>query len=237
MDRVQKSADIDTLVATDEDLALINRHTLAPLGAEDVFTFKAVLCDNVIDRDGERFSDKALHDLCRLFVGKTVIKNHTPNADNQVARIYAADVVQPDTSEDYKQLVARCYMVKTDSNADMIAEIIGGIRKEGSISCSVARRLCSVCGTDRTKTQCRHIPGRTYDGVQCSYVLDGVTDAYEFSLVAVPSQRNAGISKSYDDEDQPQENPADDTETMKELETRARLYACKARIEGGKAHE
>ena len=178
LDSVQKSADIGACAATDEDLALINQYTLAPLGTEDVFAFKAVLCDNTVDRDGERFSDKALHDLCRLFVGKTVIKNHTPNADNQVARIYAADVVQPDAADDYKQLVARCYMVKTDSNADMISEIIGGIRKEGSISCSVAKRVCSVCGTDRMKTQCRHISGRTYDGVQCSYVLDGVMDAY-----------------------------------------------------------
>ena len=44
-----------------------------------------------------------------------------------------------------------------------------------------------------------HYPGRTYqkDGGPrtCTFTLDGARDAYEFSLVAVPAQRAAGVSK------------------------------------------
>jgi hypothetical protein len=170
-----------------------------------VFTFKAVLCDNEVDRDFERFTIKALQDLSKLFVGKTIIKDHTPKADNQVARIYATELVQSGKTtkagELYTQLVAHCYMVKTAGNADLIAEIKGGIKKEGSVGCAVAHVFCSICGTDNSKSYCRHYRGRSYEkegGTQiCTMTLDGAKDAYEFSLVAVPAQKAAGLSKSY----------------------------------------
>ena len=81
--------------------------------------------------------------------------------------------------------------------------------------------ICSICGTDNTKSYCRHWPGKTYDkeGGQevCTFKLTGVKDAYEFSLVAVPAQRAAGVSKSYTGEtvyekDHPEE-PEKGTET------------------------
>lgn len=52
------------------------------------------LCDNEIDRDGERFSLEALEQLKALFVGKTGIFDHDPKGENQTARIYAAELVQ-----------------------------------------------------------------------------------------------------------------------------------------------
>lgn len=219
---VQKTAQLSAGEVTEAQLAKINRFALQALTAEQVFTFKAVLCDNDIDRDFERFSAKALDDLRKLFVGRTVIKNHTPDADNQVARIFDTELVQLEkllrSGEPYTQLVAHCYMVRTDSNADMIAEILGGIRKEGSISCAAAKCICSVCGKDNRKDYCEHFRGKRYGGGEaCYFTLDGIRDAYEFSLVAVPAQRAAGISKSYTgtpvyEPDQPQEaqSPADD---------------------------
>lgn len=202
---IRKAASLSTLEVTDAELKEINKHTLEPLAAEDVFTFKAVLCDNELDRHFERFSVKALQDLQKLFVGKTIIKDHDHRADNQVARIYATELVQSGkttkSGEMYTQLVAHCYMVKTASNADLIAEIKGGIKKEGSVGCAVEHAYCSICGTDNAKTYCRHWGGRSYDkegGAQvCTFLLDGGLDAYEFSLVAVPAQKAAGVHKSY----------------------------------------
>lgn len=49
----------------------INKFTRRPLTEEEVYVFPAVLCDNDIDRDGERFSDEALETLRELFVGRT----------------------------------------------------------------------------------------------------------------------------------------------------------------------
>lgn len=208
-----------------------------------MFTFKAVLCDNEVDRDFERFSLKALQDLQKLFVGKTIIKDHSPSADNQVARIFATELVQgtktTKSGELYTQLVAHCYMVKTSSNADLIAEIKGGIKKEGSVGCAMAHVYCSICGTDNTKSYCRHFRGRSYEkegGAQvCTFTLDGAKDAYEFSLVAVPAQKAAGVSKSYTGETiyEPQEpaegeKPPEGTNTPPDSE-KAATIALRAR--------
>lgn len=246
-----KSTSISAGEVTERQLAKINRYTLEPLTAEQVFAFKAVLCDNKVDRDFEKFSGKALDDLRKLFVGKTVIKDHRHTADSQIARIFDTELVDEGEmlpeGEAYKQLVAHCYMVRTESNKDLIAEIVGGIRKEGSVSCSVKRCVCSVCGADNRKAYCQHWRGRNYDGKTCYFTLDGAKDAYEFSLVAVPAQKAAGISKSYTGEtvyekDHPQEaqdgapaeapaeDPAEDTSSKAmELMLRARLSAARAR--------
>lgn len=200
-----KSADLATQDVTEDELKAINKLTLSPLNADEVFTFKAVLCDNELDRQYEQFSAKALNDMKKLFLGKTVIKDHNPTADNQVARIYSTEVVDTGkllkSGEPYLQLQAKCYMVKTAGNADLITEIKGGIKKEGSVGFRVSSSICSICGTDNAKDYCRHWAGRSYaketGNAVCTFKLDGVSDAYEFSLVAVPAQKAAGTCKNY----------------------------------------
>jgi hypothetical protein len=241
---IYKAAQLGTHEVTAEELKAINKYTLEPLEAADVFTFKAVLCDNELDRDFERFSVKALQDLKKLFLGKTVIKNHSWDADGQVARIYATELVQSETvtksGELYTQLVAHCYMVRTESNKDLIAEIKGGIKKEGSVGCSVSSSICSICGTDNAKNYCRHWPGKSYEkegGQQvCTFTLAGAKDAYEFSLVAVPAQKTAGVSKSYTGKTvyAPAEAPAS-TDDVKD-EEHARALALRARLTETKNH-
>lgn len=232
---IRKSAQIEVGIVTEAELKLINKYALCPLTADDVFTFKAILCDNDVDRDFERFTAKALQDLQKLFVGRTVIKDHSHRSDSQIARIYATEVVdggkQLKSGEQYMQLVAHCYMVKTASNADLIAEIKGGIKREGSVSCSVSSAICSICGTDNRKSYCRHYPGRSYEkehGTEtCIYTLSGAKDAYEFSLVAVPAQKAAGVKKSYMGDPIYEETPEETTETdenaVKELLLQAKI--------------
>ena len=242
---IEKTASLSAHEATEDDLKAINKYALTDLKAEDVFTFRAVLCDNEIDRQYERFNLKALQDLQKLFLGKTVIKDHRHSADNQVARIYATELEQSTkttaTGELYTRLLAKCYMVKTASNADLIAEIKGGIKKEGSVGFAASGCICSICGTDNAKDYCRHWPGRSYDkegGKQvCTFTLSGARDAYEFSLVAVPAQRAAGATKSYtgetvyaEPESEPQEgNQPNEADKAKELSIRTRICALNAR--------
>ena len=59
-------------------LAQLNQFTRRTLTQEEVFLFDVRLCDNEIDRDGERFSLEALEQLKTLFVGKTGIFDHNP---------------------------------------------------------------------------------------------------------------------------------------------------------------
>ena len=103
--------------------------------------------------------------------------------------------------EPYCALVARAYMVKTESNRDLILEIEAGIKKEVSVGCSIRSRVCSVCGKSRTEGGCEHIKGQQYAGKRCFTRLVGAQDAYEWSFVAVPAQRAAGIIKSFSDKE------------------------------------
>ncbi|MBR6045628.1 MAG: hypothetical protein IKP47_08345 [Ruminococcus sp.] len=183
-------------------LEKLNRFTRKPVTAQEVYTFPVVLCDNEIDRDGERFSLPALKKLAELFVGKTGIFDHDPRGEKQTARIFDCEVREEPgrltlCGEPYTYVFAKAYMMRTDSNRDLITEIEGGIKKEVSVSCSVGRRTCCICGSDRTEHPCGHIKGRRYDGRLCCDILDGPGDAYEWSFVAVPAQTSAGVTKHF----------------------------------------
>lgn len=199
--KITKSARVAGQAVSESDLALINQHSLKELKAEDVFTFKVAMCGNEIDRDFEVFPTKSLEKLAELFDGRTVISDHNPKAANQIARIYNTEVVpgtgKATTGEDAADLVAHCYMVKSDKNADMIGDIEAGILKEVSVGCSIKNVICSICGTDNRKSWCEHYNGRIYDGNQCHMRLENPSDAYELSFVAVPAQPNAGVTKAY----------------------------------------
>ena len=180
----------------------INRFACKELKEEDVYCFSVILCDNEIDRDNEKFSVEALKKLAELYIGKTGIFNHDPKGENQTARIYDAEVVSDKSrrtadGEDYTYLKASAYMVRTASNEDLIREIEGGIKKEVSVGCAVSRHSCSVCGADRLNGGCAHKKGRVYAGKKCYHILSDPTDAYEWSFVAVPAQRGAGVIKKF----------------------------------------
>ncbi len=208
---ILKVASVSPLECTDEDLKKINKYTLCPVKAEDVFIFKATMADNEQDdRNYCPFNLKALQDLKRLYPGKTMLKDHRRVADNQIARIYDTELVQNATKQTelgelHTELVAKIYMIKTDSNKDLIAEIMGGIKKEVSTSTVPEKMICNICGTDNMKSYCRHYPGFEYtidDGSakgtkkRCKMLLHGAKEAYELSFVAVPAQPRAGTHKS-----------------------------------------
>lgn len=185
-----------------EILDKINKFTRRPLKEEEVYTFSVILCDNDIDRDYECFSDEALETLAEKFVGKTGIFDHNPTTSNQNARIFDTEIITDSErmtkyGKPYKYLKADAYMVRTGENNTLIAEIDGGIKKEVSISCSSARKVCSICGCNKSVGRCSHVGGRKYNEQVCHTVLNDITDAYEWSFVAVPAQVNAGVTKRF----------------------------------------
>ena len=197
---IVKSASLEPLDITDEDMKKINQYTLSPLKPDDVFVFKAAIADTGNDdRNFEPFSDKSLENLKALYPGKTVISDHDRKSENQIARVYDTEIKN---SDGLNQLVAKCYMVKTQSNGDLISEINGGIKKEVSTCCAPETAICSICGVDNMKTYCPHYPGSEYkdaDGNEkiCTFLIDGVKEAYELSFVAVPAQPRAGTCKNF----------------------------------------
>ena len=202
-----KSVGVENQDVTEEELKKINKFTLAPLKAEEVFTFKLIMGDNGLDdRNYEPFNLNALKDLKKLYIGKTMIKDHKRTADNQIARVYDTELVQDSSKvtgagEIFTKLIAKCYMVKTEKNADLIAEIKAGIKKEVSTSCRPKHAYCSICGVDNMKNYCIHYWGKEYETQEgkktCYFTLDGAKEAYEVSFVAVPAQPRAGTTKNY----------------------------------------
>ena len=190
---------VDSESVTDGQLEAINKYTRRPLGRDEVFVFSVILCDNEVDRDLERFPEESLKALGELFLGSTGVFDHAPKAENQSARIFEtaleAGEEKNSLGEEYCALKAWAYMVRCEKNADLILEIDGGIKKEVSVGCAVGKVLCSVCGASVRDSGCEHRKGEEYGGSVCHHLLAEPTDAYEWSFVAVPAQRKAGVVK------------------------------------------
>ena len=176
--------------ASAEQLAAINGQAKAELTAEQVYVFSLRLCDDQVDRDFERFDADALGQLAKLFIGKTGILDHQWSAGNQVARIFQTEVVREDGVSFIK---AWAYIRRGGRGDEFIADIEAGILKEVSVGCAMGMAVCSVCGGEYGS--CGHRKGEHYDGQLCCAILREPMDAYEFSFVAVPAQRDAGVLK------------------------------------------
>ncbi len=175
---------------TEGQLSAINALAKARLTADQVYVFSLRLCDDQPDRDFERFDPAAMGELARLFVGKSGIVDHQWSAKQQLARIFETQVVCEDG---VTYLKAWAYIRRGGAGEEWIADIEAGIKKEVSVGCAMGRSVCSVCGAEYGA--CGHQKGESYDGQLCVAILQEPVDAYEFSFVAVPAQKDAGVLK------------------------------------------
>ena len=188
---IRKAAEtVSSGAPTAAQLEAINALAKTRLNGEQVYVFSLRLCDDRIDRDGERFDTGALPGLARLFLGKTGILDHRWSTENQVARIFETQVVK---EKDASYIRAWAYIRRGGKNDELIADIEAGIKKEVSVGCAMAQAVCSICGSEYGT--CGHVKGEHYDGQICAVILKEPVDAYEFSFVAVPAQREAGVMK------------------------------------------
>lgn len=195
---VKKQANIENAgMPTEQQLAKINEQAKTPLCADDVYVFSVRLCDDQPDRDFERFSAAALPKLAELFRGKTGIIDHDWSSEKQTARIFDTGV---ECAEGESFIRAWAYILRSEKNAEVIREIEAGIKKEVSVGCAMAKRICSVCGAEYG--ECGHEKGQQYGNQTCIAVLCEPVDAYEFSFVAVPAQKNAGVMKAFSEQEE-----------------------------------
>jgi hypothetical protein len=175
---------------TAAQLQTINAMAKGKMTPEQLYVFSLRLCDDQIDRDLEQFDTAALPALAKLFIGKTGIVDHCWSSENQVARIFQTQVVK---EEGVSYIKAWAYIRRGSHTDEIIADIEAGIKKEISVGCAMGRSVCSICGSDYGT--CGHHKGEYYDGQLCCAILKEPMDAYEFSFVAVPAQREAGVIK------------------------------------------
>ena len=182
---------ISSGVPSAAQLEAINAQAKGALTEQQVYVFSVRLCDDQIDRDGERFDTAALPVLAKLFIGKPGIVDHNWSSQGQVARIFQTQVVQ---EEGVSYIKAWAYIRRGGKADEVIADIEAGIKKEVSVGCAMGRAVCSICGSEYGT--CGHQKGEYYDGMVCCAILREPMDAYEFSFVAVPAQREAGVLKA-----------------------------------------
>ena len=199
MEISKEHRDVAAGTVTDEELARINTFAKTALKADEVYAFAVKLCDNEVDRDFERFPRKTLEELAELFVGKSGIFDHNWSAQAQTARIYRTELVEEErmttAGDRYCYVKGYAYMLRNEKNEALIEEIEGGIKKEVSVGCSIKKSICSVCG--REIALCEHERGQRYGDTLCYAELVDAADAYEWSFVAVPAQRQAGVIKRF----------------------------------------
>lgn len=180
------------------ELAALNQLLGTKLTEEQVYFFALRLCDNHTDRDAEYFARADLERLAALFVGKTGLFDHSWSARDQAARLYRTELeeepgVVTESGEAGCWLKGYAYLLRTQENESLIAEIEGGIKKEVSVSCAVARSVCSICGNDiHDRSLCSHEKGRLYEGKRCIVRLAEPVDAYEWSFVGGAGPADGG---------------------------------------------
>ena len=173
-----------------QQLEKINALAKGKLTEEQVYVFSVRLCDDQVDRDYERFDTAALPELAKLFLGKSGIVDHKWSAGGQLARIFDTEILE---EKGVTGIKAWAYIRRGGAGDEWIADIEAGIKKEVSVGCAMGRSVCSVCGGEYGS--CGHRKGEYYDGELCCAILREPVDAYEFSFVAVPAQREAGVLK------------------------------------------
>lgn len=181
---------------------------------EDISICPVVLCDNEVDIDNEVFPSTTLEKLSKLFIGKSGIFEN----GNTMGRIYDCKVITSpnveftETDERYMCLVGMIYILKSTETNNLIKEIESGIKKEVSISCSISRKICSICNKAVIGDSCSygHIKGNLYPSDnpiyrghnkadKCFHYLLDPNDAYEWSFVipAVPVKSTLNSSSDF----------------------------------------
>lgn len=171
-------------------LDAVNRFALRPLSPEEFAVFTLDLCHNRIDRHYSRFPDDELEKINALVPGRPLMERHDLKGSLPRGTFFRS-VLHRDG--DYLAVRPDVYVLRTPDNAAFILNIEGGVYRETSIGFSFQTPECSSCGKDlRT---CHHVPGRSYGGRQCHYIMRGVLDVIEGSVVPAGSQGTAFVSQ------------------------------------------
>lgn len=181
----QRGAVTDTAADAEngERMEAVNRFTLRPLSAEEVAVFTLDLCNNRVDRHYSRFPEEELARVNALTPGRPLMERHDLAGSLPRGTFFRSRLHR---EGDCVSVRPEVYVLRSAQNRDFILNIEGGVYRETSIGFSFRRPECSVCGKDlRT---CAHVPGRTYGGKACHFVMRGVLEVLEGSVVPAGSQ-------------------------------------------------
>lgn len=166
-----------------EGAAAVNRYALRALDPAEYAVFTLDLCNNQIDRHFSRFPEEELARINELVPGRPLMERHDLRGTLPRGRFFRSALHR---EGDVVSVRPAVYVLRTAENADFILNIEGGVYRETSIGFSFRTPECSVCGKDlRT---CDHVPGRSYGGAACHFVMREVLEVAEGSVVSSGSQ-------------------------------------------------
>lgn len=170
-------------MADDGTLVAVNKFALRPLDAGDFAVFTLDLCHNQVDKHHSRFPEAELEKIAALVPGRPLMERHDIRGALPRGTFFRAGLHR---EGDRVSVRPDVYVLRTAENEGFIANIEGGVYRETSIGFAFATPECSVCGKDIRA--CPHVPGEVYDGKACHYLLRGVLEVIEGSVVASGSQ-------------------------------------------------
>jgi hypothetical protein len=183
------------------DLDAINRHTLEPVSAEDIFTFSGVCSNDRLDSYFTRMDPV------------TTLRNYAADLNNGVSllgnyniytapfgRSYGGQLIQ-DNTDHTNAVRGDWYILKGvkingESTDDTIKAIKAGITRDMSVGFSDESYRCGSCGRDLWDWECPHIPGLEDEQGRMSFAWIENARLREVSTVYKGSTPGAYIDKA-----------------------------------------
>ncbi|MDU9695155.1 hypothetical protein O0Q50_28565 [Priestia aryabhattai] len=183
------------------DLDAINRHTLEPVTADDIFTFSGVCSNDRLDSYFTRMDPV------------TTLRNYAADLNNGVSllgnhniytapfgRSYGGQLIQDDT-DNANAVRGDWYILKGvkingESTDDTIRAIKAGITRDMSVGFSDESYRCGSCGRDLWDWECPHIPGLEDENSRMSFAWIENARLREVSTVYKGATPGAYIDKA-----------------------------------------
>jgi hypothetical protein len=191
---------------TPDELARINAFARRRLEADEVYVGECDLCNDRVDRTFEWFPVPMLRQFAASAQGKSLLAGHDYRS-LPLGLWYDAGL----RGENGTTLLhAKYYVVKTEENAHLRAQLDGGVYRHASIGFTAEDLVCDLCGASLYGLNgrlCNHRPGRTYavDGAEraATYHYAGRGEMVEESIVYLGCQHDAEMraaesQKSFD---------------------------------------
>jgi len=216
---------------TAEELAKINAFARRRLAAGEVYVGECDLCNDRVDRTFEWFPVEMLQQFAASAPGKSLLAGHDYRS-LPLGLWYDAALRRENGTT---LLHARYYVVKTEENAHLRAQLDGGVYRHASVGFTAEDLVCDLCGASLFGLNgrvCGHRPGRRYvvDGAEraATYRYAGRGEMVEGSIVYLGCQHDAEMKaaqgqKSFDGIVLPRRGRLDEVMGLDEEEIRRAL--------------
>jgi hypothetical protein len=181
------------------EYALIRPFLLEPVPPEQLYVRRMALANDEYCRSDMRFPPEILARLAETLVGKPLLIGHDTSglASGLFYRAHTRPALPGEAGT--TTLEAWFYLLRTEANAEVRAQMDAGVARYCSIGYTWDRRLCDVCGCDYYG-DCPHYRGqRLEDGRRVTLTYAGDLARYEAiegSLVYLGRLRLAQLIKT-----------------------------------------